>query len=127
VEDDIRFYASYFIRNKYVCGHTHYPNQPLQLLLTCRQIHAEAKLFPFTSNTFNGGHLALRYFVEPLSQEQANAISTIQIAIQNHDVSLGIIDLSLVTSIKEFAKLPQLKRIILSLPPEPDHEALKEV
>ncbi|EDU50450.1 hypothetical protein PtrSN002B_010202 [Pyrenophora tritici-repentis] len=67
---------SKFFRNK----HLWYPRERLSLLQTCRQINAEAKLFPFAAGTLQGDD----YFINDViwrvpSKAQANAITTVEL------------------------------------------------
>jgi hypothetical protein len=112
-----------------------YTIRDLQILLTCRQIYAETKLFPFTSNTSKGSHSALRYATRLLNQEQAHVISAIKITVGEYRVSQKcggegrvntLFDSTFLPTVEEFAKLPQLKQTI-SIPAQSKYEHLKQV
>ena len=115
-------------------SHTHYPKQNLQLLQTCRQVYTEARLLPFASNQFKGSHWALRSITKLLSREQANAISTIHVLIDDMDIdiirdksdprlylkifdtpSIWVLHWNMLSTLKRLARLPELKLILLSL------------
>jgi len=131
-EDDIEICAP-IGENTNSDSHTHYPRQNLQLLGTCRQIYTEARLLPFASNTFKGGHWALRRITRLLSRDQADAISTVYIVIDDYHFSFAM-DVSkpahsfenlyaparlvlrdtLLSTLERLARLPELKQILLS-------------
>ena len=130
-EDDIEICAP-IGENTNSDRHTHYPRQNLQLLGTCRQIYTEARLLPFASNTFKGGHWALRRITRLLSRDQADALSTMYIVIDDYHFSFAL-DVSkhhsfknlyaparlvlrdtLLSTLERLARLPELKQILLS-------------
>ena len=68
------------------CKNSQHNQHNLALLLTCRQIHSDAALFPFTFNTFLfDNHYHLYHFLEFVTPKQAKAIESICLMISRDD------------------------------------------
>lgn len=90
---------------------------PLALLQVCRQIHAEASLIPFTTNTFLFDTTGdLKFLAKKLLQEQKAAIATVCISVTRFQAGFGTLDCGIlaklsglrsITILAEFTKWPR--------------------
>jgi hypothetical protein len=68
--------------------HVHYPRGNLALLGTCRQIYSEAKLLPFTLNTFIGFPRTFSALTFVIGKTQLCAIESIKMLIGSDDMDI---------------------------------------